>query len=49
MHAMIVFGRFLLLKHCDMERKANDNGDAFAKRNAGCIVTLWDYGILKFF
>ena len=27
----------------------HDNDDAFAERHAGCIATLPDYGILKFF
>ena len=30
------------------ERK-HDNDDAFTKRNASCIATLRDYGLLKFF
>ena len=27
----------------------HDNEDAIAERNAVCIATLWDYGILNFF
>ena len=31
------------------KERQHDNDDAFAKRNAGCIDTLRDYGLLKFF
>ena len=31
------------------KERTHDNDDAFVERNAGCIVTLRDYGLLKFF
>ena len=31
------------------KERQHDNDDAFAKRNAGCIAALRDYGLLKFF
>ena len=31
------------------KERQHDNDDSFAERNAGCIFTLQDYGLLKFF
>ena len=31
------------------KERTHDNDDAFAERNVGCIATLRDYGLLKFF
>ena len=31
------------------KERTHDNDDAFAERNVGCIATLWDYRLLKFF
>ena len=32
-----------------LNKRQHDNDDAFSKRNASCIATLRDCGILKFF
>ena len=50
MHASDCFRQVLVAQNMVIwKERTHDNGDAFAKRNVGCIAALQDCGILKFF
>ena len=49
MGAMIFLVGFCCSNMVIWKERQHDIDDAFVERNAGCIVALRDYGLLKFF